>query len=119
MSVRPCKTCPWRLTTITSAIPGGGLDHAALHLATPDPRGHCRRVMACHLTMDDRPAACAGWALQVARPFVEAEGEVAIPMRLLMLVGGVDVYDFETDVPLHENMAALRAAHPMQEVQAP
>lgn len=109
--IRPCASCPWRVSTRTEDIPGGGMDHELARAATPGPGGWCDVVMACHLTTDEAPRACVGWALQVAKPLAHASGPVALPMRLLLITGGVDLTRFGTDAPLHPDMASMLAAH--------
>lgn len=111
MSLVPCKSCPWKVSTKTEDIPGGGMDHVAAERAAGNRWGG--KVMACHLSTDEQPHACAGWIEKVAKPAFRASGERAIPMRLLILQTGIELDEYsDGGEKLHRNMAAMLAAHP-------
>lgn len=105
----PCKSCPWRTSTRTADIPGGGMDQVRGPLADgPRPQ----HIMACHLTTDEAPRACAGWVTQVAVPAACASGEQAIPMRMLLFTGRVDVTEYSNGgAELYADMSTMLAAH--------
>ena len=85
------------------------MDHArAMFAFGPAPQV----IMACHLTTDEKPVACAGWIERVAKPAVELEGEGAISARFLLARGGVALREFsDGGADLHESMGAMLDAH--------
>lgn len=100
-----CGTCPWRRSTATEAIPGGGMDH----LRAQAVRGEGWTVMACHLTPDEAPVACAG--------FIAAEragGCRNIGLRLAVIQGWVSLDEYADPEPgtLWPTTEAMLAAHP-------
>lgn len=98
----PCKTCPWRVTTRTEDIPGGGMDHVRSARCHNDFGGI---VMACHLSTDDEPYACVGFALRV--------GFQSVPLRMAAVMGAFDMSECsDGGAELHPTMAAMLAAHP-------
>lgn len=108
--IKPCKSCPWKKSTRTEDIPGGGMDHVQACRAEGRWGGI---VMACHLTTDDRPGPCAGWVERVAKPLAWSSGEQALPMRMLLITARVDLREFtDGGEALHKTMAAMLAAHP-------
>lgn len=66
MKRRPCPSCPWRVSTKTSDIPGGALDHNKAR-AFMEPTSF--KAMGCHLGAPEpgTPTSipCAGFVLQV------------------------------------------------------
>ena len=103
MKHTPCPSCPWRVSTRTADIPGGGMDHARAALAMHDsPRG---KVMACHLSTDEKPYGCAG--------FIARVGTDSFAVRLAMAFGALDLAEYgDGGAELHPTMAAMLAAHP-------
>lgn len=102
---KPCPSCPWRVSTKTSDIPGGALDHAKGR-AFMEPTS--LRAMGCHLGASEPGTAtstpCAGFVLQVG---LDNNG-----IRLALLRRWFKLSDFTTDAPLHPTMEAMMAAHP-------
>ena len=100
--MKPCKSCPWRLTTRSEDIPGTG--------GISGPRGRemlrpeSLRAMACHLGNDAQPIPCAG--------FVVVVGRDSVGLRLAAARGVLRFEDYTTDAPLHGSLAAVMAAHP-------
>ena len=108
---KPCESCPWRKSTQTEDIPGGGLDHVKIRGSGsafgkgngfgPGKWG----VMSCHLSSDDKPFVCAGFVLQVG---MQSQG-----VRLAQAMGVLDVAEFTAGgLELHETMEELMEAHP-------
>ena len=86
---RPCRTCPWRVSTQRGDYPGGGVDAAGL-LAMID---NSMTIMQCHNTPDGPGAkACVGFVLQV--------GEDHAGVRWLSYRSGLQGETFGTDAPL-------------------
>ena len=103
--LRPCGTCPWRRTTTTGKIPGGGMCHAA----RPKVEDEGWTVMACHLSTDAAPVACAG--------FVDAErrgGARNRGLRLALIAGWVSLDDYAELDPekVYPTIGAMFDAHP-------
>ncbi len=109
----PCKSCPWRVSTRTEDIPGGGMDEArATHTTAANAGRRDGRIMACHLTSDEKPHACAGWVERVGKPAAWASGEGAIPMRMMLVLGGVDLTEYsDGGADLYPTMDAMLSAH--------
>lgn len=106
--IGPCQSCPWKVSTKTADIPGGGMDEERAERAGARPSV----LMACHLTTDEKPAACAGWVERVAKPAAWSSGYGAIPMRLLLSAGQVDLYDFDDGgCELWPDMKTMLEAH--------
>lgn len=99
----PCPTCPWRKSTRTGQIPGGGMDHArAARNMADDLTG---KVMQCHRTADADPRACAGFMVRV--------GFDSVAVRLAAMLGYAHPRDFtDGGALLYRNMAEMLAAHP-------
>lgn len=106
--IGPCETCPWKRSTKTADIPGGGMDQERTLLCA----GGGKITMACHLTTDEKPAACAGWVVVVAQPAAWASGEQAIPMRLRLMLAGVPAADYhDGGHSLYPDLRAMLRAH--------
>ena len=98
---RPCQSCPWRKSTKTQDIPGGGMDH----IRSQGIQGNGLTVMACHLSTDADPFACAGFIVQV--------GFDSIGIRLLANMGALKPDDFESGgAELHGSVTEMLAVHP-------
>lgn len=104
----PCKNCPWRKSTRTEDIPGGGLDHEKCRNAAQNRMSSI--AMMCHRT--DRDEVCAGFVLQVSEHHLGLR--MAVAMR--MVPGGWPEEGREgfsaEGVDLHEGWEQLLAAHP-------
>lgn len=101
MSIAPCKTCPWRTTTRTEDIPGGGLNHARRGAFVNDGR----RLMQCHCSPDEDPTPCVGFVLQV--------GVESVGVRVGLVRGWFRMDDFDRGgAELHPTWDAMLAAHP-------
>ena len=100
----PCPSCPWRVSTRTKQIPGGGLDHDRMRAAMAD-NPFTAKVMACHLSTDANPAACAGFMVRV--------GFDSIAVRFAAMQGLTNPRKFtDGGAELHPDVAAMLAAHP-------
>lgn len=108
MKRRPCPSCPWRVSTKTSDIPGGALDHNKAR-SFMEPTSF--KAMGCHLGAPEpgTPTSipCAGFVLQV--------GTANLGIRVALMRGWFKLSDFTTDAPLHPTMEAMMAAHPHQD----
>mgnify|MGYP001571330848 CR=1 FL=1 len=88
--ITPCPTCPWRKSTRTADIPGGGLDRERSARTLGDLEVVDGRVvsgltvMKCHC----RETACAGFVVQV--------GFDLIGLRLACRVGVLSVDDYSS-----------------------
>jgi hypothetical protein len=91
--ITPCRSCPFRRSVTPADIPGGGVDRYRASLAAGE--GSLGFVMACHLSSDEDPLPCAGWVVVVGRPVAHSNGEGAIPMRIALMRGEVDVHDYD------------------------
>lgn len=68
--------------------------------------GQLPTVMACHLTTDEDPRACAGFVVQVGT-------RDSVGLRIAQLLGFVNPDDYcDGGADLHANMAEMMAAHP-------
>lgn len=100
--MKPCKSCPWRLSTRSADIPGtGGISGP---LGREMLRPGSLRAMACHLGDQAHPIPCAG--------FVVVVGRDSLGLRLAAAGGVLRFEDYSTDAPLHRSLAAMMAAHP-------
>lgn len=61
--IQPCRNCPWRSSTRSADIPGGGVDGDRISIAA-DPEGPpIGYAMGCHLGEPHPPHPCAGFIL--------------------------------------------------------
>jgi len=128
VSRAPCTSCPWRVGVDAWAI---GRDHTPdvppLHRAEMErvaarnlfPTSMAKgSVMACHLAHRNEEALppaerlCRGYALS-------REGRASLLLRLLAIRGEVDLSAIHCAEPLHPDFAAMLAANPEREREAP
>lgn len=103
-----CGTCPWRVSTKTEQIPGGGMDHGR----SADCLDQGLTAMACHLSTDQEPVACAGF-VQAQKGADDGQN---IGYRLAIIRGLLDPDDYGEDGgQLHPTLREMLAAHPPSE----
>jgi hypothetical protein len=111
----PCASCPWRTSTESADIPGGGIDHDLATYAKSAEWGGKNVAMACHLSKDGSLFACAGWIEKVVKPCAYQSGPDAIPMRLLLMTHRIDPNEYsDGGFDLRESMEDLLDAHPRE-----
>lgn len=86
----PCKTCPWRIGSDVSAIPGYNQEKAVglLRTASAGNGDGLRPIMACHNSTDENMHACKGYLAREGWSNINvrillAEDRISNPSRVL------------------------------------
>lgn len=96
---QPCPNCPWRVTTKTADIPGGGMQGITLEQLDAS-----LTAMGCHQNADRPPRPCSGFMVQV--------GFASVAVRIAATFGRAHPDDHDAGgAELYDTNEAMLEAH--------